>query len=516
MLSQFGDAMSERPKGIDFYVPERKPPRPTTTMTLTRKSRNGIEVLLGLRADTMPAFPGFWAFPGGGLSRVDSQSVDELEQLQGEHAKAIAAMSREMVEELGYAWNGNKMVAVDDDSRNAVIKDKTNWLPLVREGKIPCSMDGIKVISRRITPPFAPVSFDNVFLHLHAGDKEDLVEINLEEQTEFVDAMWDTPENIFNKWKNHEIKVAPPVVSLLHTFIKMISKYGNDIDSISEELSFTKPGKRAIWFAYGVEVIPVQTATLPPATHTNCYLVGEPNSDFIIVDPAIKLREDMEKLANAVDRHGGELQAILFTHGHSDHLADWDLLREAFDVPIWSSSETKESIESSKKVSVSMVVEDGDDIELGQVTWKALKTPGHDAGHICLLSDAGLIAGDMVAGIGTILIPSDTGNMEVYIEQLERLKNMNPNLVFPSHGPIIPLPQKKFNFYIKHRKARNEKIINAIRNGAEKIDVISKIAYEDSPNAHPGLALDQTRSHLLSLERQGIVSQDSNSWALTG
>ena len=263
-------------------------------------------------------------------------------------------------------------------------------------------------------------------------------------------------------------------------------------------------------------MIPVQTATLPPATHTNCYLVGEPNSDFIIVDPAIKLREDMEKLANAVDRHGGELQAILFTHGHSDHLADWDLLREAFDVPIWSSSETKESIESSKKVSVSRVIEDGDEIELGKIKWKALKTPGHDPGHICLLSDAGLIAGDMVAGIGTILIPSDTGNMEVYIEQLERLKNLNPNLVFPSHGPIIPLPQKKFNFYIKHRKARNEKIINAISTGAEKIDEISKIAYEDSPNAHPGLALDQTRSHLLSLERQGIVSQDSNSWALLG
>ena len=119
----------------------------------------------------MPAFPGFWAFPGGGLSRVDSQSIDELEQLNGEHAKAVAAMSREMVEELGYAWNGNNMVAVDDDYRKCS-NQRQNKLATVskRWQKFSCSMDGIKVISRRITPPFAPVDFDNV-LHLHAGNK---------------------------------------------------------------------------------------------------------------------------------------------------------------------------------------------------------------------------------------------------------------------------------------------------------------------------------------------------------
>ena len=105
-----------------------------------------------------------------------------------------------------------------------------------------------------------------------------------------------TPSNIFEKWMRHEIKVAPPVVSLLHTFIKMIAKHGNNIEAISAELSFTKPGKRAIWFAYGVEVLPVQTATLPPATHTNCYIVGEPNRDFILVDPRLNLEKTWKNL----------------------------------------------------------------------------------------------------------------------------------------------------------------------------------------------------------------------------
>ena len=54
--------------------------------------------------------------------------------------------------------------------------------------------------------------------------------------------------------------------------------------------------------------------------------------------------------------------------------------------------------------------------------WTVLITPGHHPGHICLLSKAGLVAGDMVAGIGTILIPPGTGDMDLYIEQLQRLE----------------------------------------------------------------------------------------------
>ena len=71
-----------------------------------------------------------------------------------------------------------------------------------------------------------------------------------------------------------------------------------------------------------------KTATLPPADHTNAYLVGDPKGDFVLVDPAVRMQEDMERLAVTVERHRGELVAILFTHSHGDHLAD---LREDFD-----------------------------------------------------------------------------------------------------------------------------------------------------------------------------------------
>ena len=65
-----------------------------------------------------------------------------------------------------------------------------------------------------------------------------------------------------------------------------------DMERVAIDLETRMPGRRSILFAHGVEVIPVKTATLPPADHTNCYLVGDPEGEFIVVDPAFRHRED--------------------------------------------------------------------------------------------------------------------------------------------------------------------------------------------------------------------------------
>jgi glyoxylase-like metal-dependent hydrolase (beta-lactamase superfamily II) len=216
----------------------------------------------------------------------------------------------------------------------------------------------------------------------------------------------------------------------------------------------------------------------------------------------------MEQLATAVYRHYGNLVAILFTHPHSDHLGDFDLLREAFDVPIWGSKET------SSQIPCQRILVDGEILQLGKQKWQVLQTPGHHPGHICLLGDAGLVAGDMVAGIGTILIPPSEGDMEVYLQQLQRLIDLKPHLIFPSHGPVIPLPEKKLSYYLNHRAARHQKVLDAVSDGNQTLAQIANIAYQDSPDAHPLLAQDQTLSHLLSHQRNGKIRQQKNNWKM--
>ena len=71
--------MSEVPEGVDLSGFVRKPPRPTATMTLTRDGPNGPEVLLGLRSETMAAFPGYWAFTGVEFHELTVQQLNRFQ-----------------------------------------------------------------------------------------------------------------------------------------------------------------------------------------------------------------------------------------------------------------------------------------------------------------------------------------------------------------------------------------------------------------------------------------------------
>lgn len=295
--------MSEVPEGMVVPKQGRGHPRPTATMTLTRDGPAGVEVLLGLRSKTMRAFPNYWAFPGGGVSRVDTQAVEQLKQLEGPEATTVACILREMSEELGLTIGEDGLVPLPMKVREAIIENKSNWLVHAQNGAFPFARSGMKVLSHRITPPFGPVQFDNAFLHLHAGDASTVPEIDLEPQTEFTEVMWAAPQEIIERWKRHEIKVAPPVVTLLMEIERTLDRFQRSMENAADDIAKRLPGRRSILFAHGVEVVPIKTATLPPADHTNCYLVGDPEGDFILVDPAVRMREDMEVLATAVERH---------------------------------------------------------------------------------------------------------------------------------------------------------------------------------------------------------------------
>ena len=500
--------MSEVPAGLTVPLNDRGQPRPTATMTLTRDGPEGVEVLLGLRSPTMRAFPSYWAFPGGGVSRVDHAAVQALAELDGDESATVACILREMSEELGLVPSQRGLMPLPEEARRAIVNDKTTWLPLAQAGAFDVDRSGLNVLSHRITPPFGPVQFDNAFMHFHAGNHTSVPEIDLEPQTEFTEIMWAKPIDILQRWKAHEIKVAPPVVTLLMEIERTLGRCERNMVSAANDIAQRLPGRRSILFAHGVEVVPIKTATLPPADHTNCYLVGDPDGSFVLVDPAIRMREDMEALSTAVERHKGELKAVLFTHSHGDHLADMSLLREAFAVPVWGSAHTHLSVPCDR------ILVDGEVLELGVQQWEVLITPGHHPGHVCLLSEAGLIAGDMVAGFGTILVPPHTGDMGVYIEQLQRLSGSNPHLIFPSHGPVVAQPQRLLNRYIDHRLKRHERVLNAVKSGLNDLTSIAKDAYADTPEAHPGLAEDQALSHLMTLEREERVQQGSSGWSL--
>ena len=130
-----------------------------------------------------------------------------------------------------------------------------------------------------------------------------------------------------------------------------------------------------------------------------------------------------------------------------------------------------------------------------------------------MVGDAGIISGDNAVMFGTILVPSSDGDMNEYLTGLERIRRLSPTLLFPAHGPLVANPDKLLTRYIKHRTVRHSRVLDAVKSGFSDVNSIAKEAYEDTPDAHPALALDQTISHLTALEKSGDVSSDNGLWS---
>ena len=113
--------MSEVPSGLNFSSVAPVPIRDSASLMLTRNNNNEIEILLGKRANTMRAFPNFWSFPGGGLSRKDLQATTKLNLEYSEHTAMKICIVRELCEELGLTINKNEVVSVDPKIRTSII-----------------------------------------------------------------------------------------------------------------------------------------------------------------------------------------------------------------------------------------------------------------------------------------------------------------------------------------------------------------------------------------------------------
>src|SRR5688572_4890796 len=163
----------------------------------------------------------------------------------------------------------------------------------------------------------------------------------------------------------------------------------------------------------GIRVLALRTPTLPPAAHTNVYLVGPEAGPVAVVDPGSPYPDQQAILDDVLAKIPIEL--VLLTHHHGDHTGGAVALAARWGVPIAAHPATARRL--AGRVPVTREIHDGDVIH-GAL---AIHTPGHADGHLCFALGDSTIAGDMVAGLGTILIDPSEGDMALYFASLERL-----------------------------------------------------------------------------------------------
>ncbi len=188
----------------------------------------------------------------------------------------------------------------------------------------------------------------------------------------------------------------------------------------------------------------------------NCYLVYEENNrEAIIIDPG----GDADDIIAKVEELGLDAKYIILTHGHGDHIAGVEAIKDRFNIPVAIHKKDKDILEDSDRnfsstmamgaveVVADILLEEGDRIEFGGLIGKIIHTPGHTPGGITINIENCLFTGDtLFAGsIGRTDFPG--GSFEDIINSIKDKLLIYPDetLVYPGHGVSSTIKGEKDN-----------------------------------------------------------------------
>ncbi|TPW12403.1 MAG: Zn-dependent hydrolase-like glyoxylase, partial [bacterium] len=379
-------------------APTAAKPRHAAAVILVRNPMDP-EIFWVRRQPHLAVLGGFHSFPGGRLDKGDDPAAYGLGGTFEDAPLRFCAL-RELYEETGVLVGG-RFVDIPD------------FITGIKTGVLSPDLAALVPAGRWVTPAFNPVRFDTLFYLAWMPDgPEPVVHAG-----ELAGGEWIRPEEALEQWNAGKALLAPPTLYAIRGLsAAALMASGNDepldLAEAAEQLSGSDEANGGvvtrIEMRPGFFLCPMKTRTLPPATHTNAFLVG-----------------------------GGSIE-IWLTHHHPDHVGAVARVATHLKVPVRAHPETAARL-SDIGVPVEPVLLDGVVRDLpGRPGWRlrVVHTPGHAPGHLAFFEEVSgtLIAGDMVAGVGWIMIDPPDGDMAVYLDSLRRLAGLGASALFPSHG----------------------------------------------------------------------------------
>lgn len=262
--------------------------------------------------------------------------------------------------------------------------------------------------------------------------------------------------------------------------------------------------------APGVRGVPVRSPTLPPATHTNVWVLG--HSALTVVDPASPWAPEQQRLHQELLAFGAPIERIVLTHHHGDHVSGAVDLAQRTGAPILAHPETARRLPFATSPLPEV-------LDAGGLAFDVHLTAGHAPGHVVLHERTSglMVAGDMVAGVGTIAIdPDDAGHLGTYLASLTAMRALRPTALLPAHGPVLQEADALLAFYLAHRHGRSDQIHRAlIELGASTpLQIAPRVYAELDARFHP-LAAVQIRAHLIWLAEHARARHSDGRWTAT-
>jgi endoribonuclease LACTB2 len=454
-------------------------------------------VLLARRNDKLAFMGGQYCFPGGRI--LDDEDLSHVVHAPNpEVARALHAAVRETFEETGLLCVEGEAPSLDTlrAARQATIVTASAFDQLLAKFGLCIDMRRFEPAGVWVTPPISPIRFHtHYFLHRYEGPGTAEVF-----HGEIVDLAWLPAREARRQWREGVLETSTPVGFALQKLATEPAERVADALCRVPNTPAGVPGRFEL--RWGLYLIPLKTDTLLPGTHTNCVVVGE--EELYVIDPGTSDAGEQAMLLDQLEHLRGRhaVGGVLLTHSHRDHVGAAEVVRDRFGCPIWAHGAVQDQV----GFSLDKLLVDGEIVQVaGDPAWslRCLHTPGHDPGHMCFLEESTgtLIAGDMVANPGSIFISEQYGgDMTAYLESLERLKQLGFDRVIPGHGiPLQAGAKRLLQQHIDHRVWREQKVAEALREGATSLNEFLHRVYGDVPAERWHLAEGNLRAHLARL-----------------
>ena len=548
------------PRSSQLLHTQREPvaTRPAATVLLLRDGADGIEVLMTRRSMTASFAPGAYVFPGGGVDALDAASHPQAQRRATQSdlhlTQAIAAI-RESFEELGVLLARRADGQHASTADIAVLDRKQAFVAQCQARGLMLAADEVFVLAHWITDRDLPRRFDVPFLVARMPDGQSPVA----DESEQFEPVWVRPADALARHKSGSFFIIFPTIRTLErlqAFAKVADVLqacaateqplwtscprGGFLEGREErfmeheqaqgfgELELVSPdGQMVHPLDWGTNT-PVRllknvirlTAPNPGAMTgpgTNSYLVGDPHTGYIAIDPGPNEPEHIERLWQAA---GGDIRQIVCTHSHPDHSPGAKPLQDlcanaAHGKPPILGLPSAPTANELSQFTPNRALLDQEHLELSAKglqgdlthTLKVVFTPGHAANHLCLvlLEDGLLFSGDHVLNGSTTVVNPPDGEMTAYLDSLDALSaacaQHQIGFILPAHGYVLSDAPGAIAQLKAHRLKREAKVLRVMQAEPDgSLDDWVKLAYDDVPTRLWPVAKRSLLAHVQRLQ----------------
>ena len=537
---------------------QREPatPRPAATVLLLRDTPAGFEVLMTRRSATASFAPGAYVFPGGGIDAADAtahaHAARRPTQSDLHLTQAIAAI-RESFEELGILLARHADGSAATQADIAALDRKAAFVAQCAARGLTLSADRVYVLAHWITDRDLPRRFDVPFLvaRMPEGQVPDA------DESEQFEPVWVRPADALKRHADGSFFMIYPTIRTLERL-----QHYPTVDAVLQACASEQPlwtscprggllgGKDTRYMEHDapfgeLELVSpdgqivhhldwrtnepvallknVQRITAPnpgvmTGPGTNSYLVGDPDSGYIAIDPGPADEEHLQRIWRAA---GGQIRQIVCTHSHPDHSPGAKPLQAmCAEPPPVLGLASHPTARAASAFTPDRELADGETLVLsgragqkGTHTLRVVHTPGHAANHLCLVleEDGLLFSGDHILNGSTTMIDPPDGNMGDYIDSLDKLTAAceagDIRFILPAHGYVLGFATQAIAQLKAHRLKREAKVVAAMRarpDGSPEDWV--PLAYDDVPPRMWPLAQRSLIAHVQRIEALGLAN----------